>query len=105
MIKDRKLIVQDMGLIAYELAWQHQKTMVSMRKRDAALEDTLMLSEHFPVYTLGASAQDRFVHFDLADPSYQVFRVERGGEVTYHCPGQKVGYPKKNLYNNSKEMQ
>ncbi|MEM8612900.1 MAG: lipoyl(octanoyl) transferase LipB [Cyanobacteria bacterium P01_H01_bin.105] len=104
MIKDRKLIVQDMGLIAYELAWQHQKTMVSMRKRDAALEDTLMLSEHFPVYTLGASAQDRFVHFDLADPSYQVFRVERGGEVTYHCPGQLVGYPILNLYHHRKDL-
>ncbi|MBT9315217.1 lipoyl(octanoyl) transferase LipB [Leptothoe spongobia] len=97
MIKDRKLIVQDLGLMAYELVWQHQKKEVSARKQEPMLDDVLILAEHAPVYTLGTGSQTQFVHFDLADPSYEVHRVERGGEVTYHCPGQLVGYPILNL--------
>ena len=104
MTKDRKLIVQDIGLTAYKSAWQYQKLMVSRRKCDDTLDDALILTEHFPVYTLGASAQKRFIHFDVADPSYQVFRTERGGEVTYNCPGQLVGYPILNLYYHCKDL-
>ena len=97
MIKDRKLIVQDIGLSAYELAWQSQKKIVAARKHDPLLDDVLILTEHLPVYTLGTGSQDKFVHFDLTTPVYRVHRVERGGEVTYHCPGQLVGYPILNL--------
>jgi lipoyl(octanoyl) transferase len=104
VIKGRRLIVQDIGLIAYELAWQHQKDMVSSLKESRVLDDVLILTEHLPVYTLGTGSQDRFVHFDLADSSYQVYRVERGGEVTYHCPGQLVGYPILNLDYHRKDL-
>lgn len=104
MIEDRKLIVQDIGLIAYELAWQYQKEMVSKRKHVPATNDVLILTEHFPVYTLGTGSQERFIHFDLSDPSYSVHRVERGGEVTYHCPGQLVGYPIVNLTYHRKDL-
>ncbi len=97
VIKDRKLIVQDLGLTVYELAWQHQKELVSARKYDPQLDDVLVLTEHRPVYTLGTGSQTRFVHFDLAAPAHDIYRVERGGEVTYHCPGQLVGYPILNL--------
>ena len=76
MLKDRKLIVQDIGLIAYELAWQHQKDIVSQCKHMSVLDDVLILGEHLPVYTLGAGSQEQFVHFDLADPNYKVHRVE-----------------------------
>ena len=104
MIEGRKITVQDIGLIAYELAWNYQKEMVSRRKRVPTTDDVLILTEHFPVYTLGTGAQDRFVHFDLTDPSYEVHRVERGGEVTYHCPGQLVGYPILNLDYHHKDL-
>lgn len=104
MTKDRKLIVQDIGLIAYKLAWQHQKELVSGRKNNPALDDVLILTEHLPVYTLGTGSQEQFVHFDVTDPEYEVHRIERGGEVTYHCPGQLVGYPILNLQYHQKDL-
>ena len=104
MIKDRKLIVQDLGLIAYELAWQYQKDMASARKHEPTLADVLILAEHRPVYTLGTGSQTQFVHFDFADPSHEIYRVERGGEITYHCPGQLVGYPILNLSYHRKDL-
>ena len=102
--QDRKLIVQDIGLSSYKSAWQYQKDMVAARKDDPELADSLILTEHLPVYTLGTGSQTKFVHFDLSDPSYEVHRIERGGEVTYHCPGQLVGYPILNLNRHQKDL-
>lgn len=104
MIKDKKLIIQDIGLTPYKLAWQHQKKLVSERKQTPALDDVLVLTEHLPAYTLGTASQAQFVHFDLADPSYEVHRIERGGEVTYHCPGQLVGYPILDLHHHHQDL-
>lgn len=104
MVEDKKLIIQDIGLITYKLAWQHQKELVSERKQTPALDDVLVLAEHLPVYTLGTASQSQFLHFDLADPNYEVHRIERGGEVTYHCPGQLVGYPILNLHHHHKDL-
>ena len=56
-----------------------------------------MLLEHPPVYTLGQGASAEFLKFDPAVADWELHRVERGGEVTYHCPGQLVGYPILNL--------
>ena len=81
------------------LALQHR--IVEARKR-GALNDVLLLLEHPPVFTLGRNAQETNI---LAAPDYlqqigiEVFRVERGGDVTYHGPGQLVGYPILDLYN------
>ncbi|MEL6230305.1 MAG: lipoyl(octanoyl) transferase LipB [Cyanobacteria bacterium J06627_3] len=104
MIQDKKLIVQDLGLLPYQLVWQHQKAMVSARKQNPLLSDLLILTEHNPVYTLGTGSQTKFVHFDLTNPTYEVHRIERGGEVTYHCPGQLVGYPILNLGRHHKDL-
>ncbi len=104
MTRDRKLIIRDLGLTHYQLAWQYQKELVSTRKKDSTLADILVLTEHLPVYTLGTGAKTQFVHFDLANPVYEVHRVERGGEVTYHCPGQLVGYPILNLYAHHRDL-
>ena len=104
VIQDRKLIVQDIGLIDYKFAWQYQKDLVANRKNNLYLDDVLILAEHLPVYTLGTGSQSRFIHFDLDNPSYSVYRTERGGEVTYHCPGQLVGYPILNLHHHQKDL-
>ncbi len=56
-----------------------------------------MLLEHPPVYTLGQGARLDFVKFNPACAPAALCRTERGGEVTYHCPGQLVGYPILNL--------
>lgn len=104
MLKDRKLIVQDFGLMPYGEVWQYQKNLVSARKHQPELEDVLILTEHAPVYTLGTGSQIQFIHFDLTDPRYDVQRVERGGEVTYHCPGQLVSYPILNLRRHRQDL-
>lgn len=61
------------------------------------LEDVLILLEHPPVYTLGQGSSLEFLKFNPAQSSHLLCRTERGGEVTYHCPGQIVGYPILNL--------
>jgi lipoyl(octanoyl) transferase len=84
-------------LIPYEVAWQEQRRLVRERRTNPEEEDILMLLEHPPVYTLGTGAKLDFLKFELEQAPYPVYRVERGGEVTHHCPGQIVGYPILNL--------
>jgi len=83
--------------LAYSEAWNWQRSLVAERIHDSTLDDALILLEHPPVYTLGQGASLEFLKFDPAKISEEVIRVERGGEVTYHCPGQLVGYPILNL--------
>ena len=81
----------------YVDALQWQRSLLKERINNPDLEDVLILLEHPPVYTLGQGANPEFLKFDLDKSEYNVHRVERGGEVTYHCPGQLVGYPILNL--------
>ncbi|MBA3876360.1 MAG: hypothetical protein C0498_05400 [Anaerolinea sp.] len=84
-----------LGRIAYRDAWALQKRLVEARVAGAT-PDTLLLLEHDAVLTLGKNADEAHV---LATPrelrkrGIEVLRVERGGEVTYHGPGQLVAYP------------
>jgi lipoyl(octanoyl) transferase len=84
-----------LGRMPYREAWDRQRTTVEARAADET-SDTLLLVEHEPVLTLGRHAAD---HHVLASPAelerrgIEVIRVERGGEVTYHGPGQLVAYP------------
>jgi lipoyl(octanoyl) transferase len=64
----------------------------------------LLLLTHPPVYTLGQGANLQFLHFSLEDPSIEWHRVERGGEVTYHGPGQWVGYAILNLRRHTPDL-
>ncbi|BAZ16946.1 lipoate-protein ligase B [Calothrix sp. NIES-4071] len=81
---------------AEALAWQ--RALLQERINNPNLEDVLILVEHPSVYTLGQGANPEFLKFDLNNNPYEVHRIERGGEVTYHCPGQIVGYPILNLH-------
>jgi lipoyl(octanoyl) transferase len=85
------------GVIPYVQAWEWQRSLLAARKLNPELEDVLLLLEHPPVYTLGQGATLDFLKFDPATSGYNLHRIERGGEVTYHCPGQLVGYPILNL--------
>jgi len=86
---------QWLGRIGYREAWALQKELVAARAA-AEIGDRLLLLEHDPVLTLGRQADESHV---LATPrqlsrrGIEVIRVERGGEVTYHGPGQLVAYP------------
>ena len=86
-----------LGIVPYRIAWQWQKDLVCARKHQAGLPDVLLLLEHPRVYTLGQGADEQFIKFAASAVMPDVIRVERGGEVTYHCPGQLVGYPIINL--------
>lgn len=84
-----------LGRIGYRDAWATQKDLVAQRA-EGEVGDRLLLLEHDAVLTLGRQASDAHV---LASPrelrrrEIEVIRVERGGEVTYHGPGQLVAYP------------
>ncbi|MDZ7958123.1 MAG: lipoyl(octanoyl) transferase LipB [Aulosira sp. DedQUE10] len=92
------------GLLPYLEALEWQRALMSDRIQNPNLDDVLILLEHPPVYTLGQGANREFLKFDLDKTKFDVHRVERGGEVTYHCPGQLVGYPILNLQRYQKDL-
>jgi len=100
----RCCLLENRGLMPYLEAWEWQKRLVSDRKLNPALKDVLILLEHPPVYTLGQGATTEFLKFDPTRREYELHRIERGGEVTYHCPGQLVGYPILNLNDYCKDL-
>ena len=84
-----------LGRVGYLDAWELQKALVAARQAERGT-DALLLLEHPPVYTLGKRADRSHVLFDpdeLAARGIEVIDVDRGGDVTYHGPGQLVGYP------------
>jgi lipoyl(octanoyl) transferase len=94
----------DAGLIPYQTAWAWQKQLVNDRKTDPNRPDALILLEHPSVYTLGQGSDLAFLKFDPATSPHELHRIERGGEVTYHCPGQLVGYPILNLQRHQPDL-
>ncbi len=91
----RPLEAEWFGRIGYRDAWALQKDAAAARAEDR-IPDRLFLLEHEPVLTLGRQADESHVRAsadELQRRGIEVIRVERGGEVTYHGPGQLVAYP------------
>jgi lipoyl(octanoyl) transferase len=89
------LRILDLGRIAFAEAFTLQEALAASRRRDECT-DTLLLAEHDPVYTLGRNADPANVLLPeaaLNARGIQVVHTTRGGQVTYHGPGQIVGYP------------
>lgn len=89
------LRVMELGTVEYRAAWALQQHIAAERQRDA-IDDTVLLLEHPPVYTLGRRATMEHVLLDAeqrATAGIDVVEVDRGGDVTYHGPGQLVVYP------------
>ena len=84
----RDLLVGDLGRRAYEPVWRAMQAFTDAR--DATTPDELWLVEHDPVFTLGQAGRPEHV---LAPGDIPVLHVDRGGQVTYHGPGQLVAYP------------
>ena len=84
----RPLIVRDLGRQRFETVWSAMEALTDARGEDA--DDELWLVEHDPVYTLGQAGKPEHV---LAAGDIPVVRTNRGGQVTYHGPGQIVAYP------------
>jgi lipoyl(octanoyl) transferase len=99
-----RCLLYQCGLIPYETAWNWQQTLLTERRNQPNCEDVLILLEHPPVYTLGQGSSLSFLKFDPAQTSHHLVRIERGGEVTYHCPGQLVGYPILNLKHHQPDL-
>lgn len=79
-------------LVPYADAWSWQKDIVKQKKllieREEDFLDMLIVLQHQPVYTLGTGSTEAYLKFDMKNAPFDIYRTERGGEVTYHGPGQ-----------------
>jgi lipoyl(octanoyl) transferase len=102
-----QLFVEQLGLVPYAEALESQRRVARARIAGDVPEDVLLLMEHPPVVTLGRSAKSNHL---LASPELlsargvEVFEVERGGDVTFHGPGQLVGYPIVDLKRHKRDL-
>jgi len=96
----RKWCLVDLGLMDYRKAWEFQLRLVEAGKDDILKTDAVLIAEHPAVFTLGrrgGAANLKVSQAFLADRGMDVVHVERGGDITYHGPGQVVIYPVVNL--------
>jgi len=92
---ERPLVVRRLGRVPYARGLEIQESLVAERQA-GAVPDQLLLLEHDPVFTLGRNAREENVLLPgeaLRARGFDVFETGRGGDVTYHGPGQVVGYP------------
>lgn len=82
------LVIKRLGLVEYEPTWRDMQTFTD--RRDAQTADEIWLLQHPPVYTLGLNGSPEHL---LAPADIPVIDIDRGGQVTYHGPGQLVVYP------------
>ena len=105
-MKNKKVIFQDWGLLDYQQAWDRQeqvfleavqtKTQNRNKNTDYPVKNHLIFVEHPHVYTLGKSGKPENLLLDeagLKEKSASYYKINRGGDITYHGPGQLVGYP------------
>ena len=105
---NRKIIVRDLGLIDYKEAWTYQEKLfneiveVKTQNRNSTLnskletKNYLLFCEHPHVYTLGKSGHEKHLLINekqLKENQATYYKINRGGDITYHGPGQIVGYP------------
>jgi len=99
MMKERKLLVQRLGLVDYEAGLRIQKE-TELAVKDGAQPDTLLLLEHPHTLTIGRRGDSSSIFLNeeqLRSRNVTIFETNRGGKVTYHGLGQVVGYPIINL--------
>src|SRR5580698_1476749 len=95
----KELLVIDLGLVEYGAAWELQRRVAAARKA-GAIPDVLLLCEHPHVITLGRNGKISNLRAPddlLRQMGVSFFETNRGGDITYHGPGQLVGYPILNL--------
>ncbi len=114
---NKKVYVKDLGLIGYKKAWAYQKKVMTetvdkkliiINKMKANNHDFeapanhLLFCQHPHVYTIGKTGHEKHLLLnqnDLINKQVDYFKTDRGGDITYHGPGQIVGYPILDLYN------
>ncbi len=93
----------DLGTVAYKTIWDLQKTILEAKKKDNSFPDVVLFLEHQPVFTLGRRGDMENLKVSgcvFKESGIEIIRVERGGDITYHGPGQLVGYPVIHLQRN-----
>ena len=104
-MQERKFIYSDLGKIDYQQAWDLQRELFDKRYKNE-LPDLLLLLEHNHTYTLGKTAdKSNLIGSEnyLKENNISVYDIDRGGDITYHGPGQIVGYPIISLENWKKD--
>lgn len=94
-------LIDDWGLISYREAWERQKKLFNKLIAEPDTEERIILCEHPPVYTLGFHGNEANLIADrerLEAMGAECIRIERGGDITFHGPGQLVVYPIINLH-------
>jgi lipoate-protein ligase B len=102
-----RLHVVHLGLVPYARALELQRAVARARISGAIAHDVLLLLEHPPVITLGRSSKAQHLVATpamLANRGVELFEAERGGDVTFHGPGQLVGYPIVNLRGHKQDL-
>ena len=90
--------------VPFALAWNWQRQLQARLLADPDGPEALLLLQHPPCYTLGRGASTAHLGFDAANPPLPLFRIDRGGEVTHHAPGQLVLYPVLNLQRHGADL-
>ena len=106
MIDSSLCHVRRLGQVPYAEAWELQKQLAAQRAA-GGIPDTLLLLEHPHAYTLGRNAKRQHLLVSpeqLAELGAQTFETDRGGDITYHGPGQLVGYPIFDLTKHRKDI-
>jgi lipoate-protein ligase B len=102
----KKLLRIDLGLTEYRQVWEIQKKLVR-RRIQSQIPDCLLITEHQPVITMGRGTDPRnlLVSPDvLSDKGIDLCEIERGGDITFHGPGQAVLYPIIDLQHREKDV-
>lgn len=102
----RKFLVANLGRTRYAETWDLQHKLFELR-RDEQIDDMLLFTEHEHVYTIGKGGDDNHLlasDGELIASGAEVFHIDRGGDITYHGPGQVVGYPILDLHQHSPDI-
>jgi lipoyl(octanoyl) transferase len=106
-VSARRLLVVELGRMAYGPALELQRAVAAARISGAVPDDVLLLVEHPPVVTLGRSTKGANLQISdalLSARGVERFEVERGGDATFHGPGQLVGYPIVDLKQHTQDL-
>ncbi len=101
-----RLQISDLGIIEYDEALEYQYALLKQVEREE-VPDTLLLLEHYPVVTLGKRGEESDMLLpeeELRQRGVSVHRIDRGGQATFHGPGQLVVYPIVNLRNHQRRV-
>ena len=91
-------------LVPFESAWSWQRNWQRSLMDGSKSSSAVWLLQHLNCYTLGRGASEANMLFDFNNPPFPVYRIDRGGEITYHLPGQLVVYPVLDLRNYKKDL-